>query len=1309
MNGKTPPFHRFPDLTPLRLTLLYAVLATLWILASDYWLSETLHHLGHFAYIQTVKGLGFVGLTSLALYLLLHQRQQLVQTKAIMKAEQERLRALHLLADIANHSNEAIFAKDIQGLYLLFNPECERLTHQSASFMLGRNDSDLLPADEAARVMAVDQDIMANPRVEQMQYTLTLWNGPRLLEITKGPLHNEQGEVIGMFGIARDITERNALQTHLNVQVQRAEALLELPMAAETLSEKHFMQLGQELAENLTQSQIAFIHFVNEDEETIELVAWSRRTLEHYCKAAFDNHYPISSAGIWANSLRERRAVVFNDYASFPHKHGLPSGHAELNRLISVPVIENGRVVMMTGVGNKATDYNDLDVETVQLISNEIWRIVQRRRVEKALRQRESDYRTLTEQIPAIIYRAVLNNTSTTSYVSSKIQCMGYTPSEWLADPDLWDRLMHPDDRDRVLAALGALHQGQPYAEDYRLQARDGHWRYFHDEAELIRDAAGQPQYIQGIMLDISEQKKTEATLLKLAQAVEQSPESIAITDLNANLEYVNEAFVRNTGYSREEVLGNNPRVLHSGKTPKATYEALWQAMQAGQPWKGEFINRRKDGSEYNEFAIITPLRQPDGRITHYVAVKEDITDKKRIGQELDAYRLHLEEMVAERTRELLQARSAAEAANHAKSAFLANMSHEIRTPMNAIVGLTYLLRRDMADPQKLTQLNKIDESAQHLLAVINDILDLSKIESGRMQLDRTEFALTELAQQVNALIDTNARSKGLSVETDVQGVPPWLRGDMTRLRQAWLNYAGNAVKFTEHGSIRLRAKLLQEEGSRVLVRFEVEDTGIGISEEKISKLFTSFEQGDTSTTRKYGGTGLGLAITRRLAQTMEGESGVQSTPGSGSIFWFTAWLERVKAPAVVADTVKTLSAEQQLKQRATRPRVLLAEDNAINVDVTVQLLRDVAIEVAVAENGVVAVTKAKEGMQANTPDHPQGKPFDLILMDVQMPEMNGLEATLALRALPEWRDLPILAMTANAFKEDRDACLEAGMNDFVAKPVNPSQLYEKLVQWLPPCASVNTAADSTQPNTRTPPPAEVPQALSFMNKDDLARALQLLNNDLNRYQYLFCDFAERHTDTVPRIRSLLAECAQGMSAATDTDSSAESPSESHSEAARKLAHAMKGAAGALGLSDVQAAAIRIDTALRHPVPDPAQDPTEWQLWQQEMTDRVGALAEALMPVMEAHKILQSALEHGMSSPDAPDQTSETSAEEDTATLHRLIALLQDDDTQTINYFNAHKASLVRQPGPDWSLIGRQIHAFDFQAALEQINISIKP
>ncbi|MBK7416294.1 MAG: response regulator [Dechloromonas sp.] len=361
-------------------------------------------------------------------------------------------------------------------------------------------------------------------------------------------------------------------------------------------------------------------------------------------------------------------------------------------------------------------------------------------------------------------------------------------------------------------------------------------------------------------------------------------------------------------------------------------------------------------------------------------------------------------------------------------------MSHEIRTPMNAILGLAHLLLKDASEPKARDQLGKLSDSGKHLLNVINNILDFSKIEAGKLVLENAVFSPAQVVDRSLSMLSERAAAKGLQLVKEIDStLPNWLSGDALRLEQSLLNYLGNAIKFSEQGTITVRASASQDDGQSVLLRFEVQDQGIGIAPEQRDKLFSAFSQADDTTTRRFGGTGLGLVINR------QGEAGVESELGTGSVFWITARLAKVAERTPLPPRAKESSVlpETLIAQRFGGARVLLVEDDLISREVALELLLLAGLVVDTAENGQLAIASVR------THD------YALVLMDMQMPVLGGLAATRAIRLMPGKATLPILAMTAHAFEEDRKACLDAGMNDHISKPVDPDVLYATLIKWL--------------------------------------------------------------------------------------------------------------------------------------------------------------------------------------------------------------------------------------------------------------------
>ncbi|AMC35104.1 PAS domain S-box protein [Janthinobacterium sp. B9-8] len=811
----------------------------------------------------------------------------------------------------------------------------------------------------------------------------------------------------------------------------------------------------------------------------------------------------------------------------------------------------------------------------------------------------------------------------------------------------LWRSKIYPVDLARIDARLKNRPANEEAFEvEFRIRQNSGEIRWLVSKGRAQYTPYGKAIRISGIALDITKNKQNEEQLRKLFLAVEQSPENIIITDADLCIDYVNTSFVQTSGYDRDEVIGQPAHILQSGHTPEATYAALNKALLLGVHWQGEFINRRKNGDVYTVLASVSPIRQDDGKITHYLGIQEDITEKKRLSVELDRHRFHLEELVSERTIQLAEAREKAESANHAKSAFLANMSHEIRTPMNAILGLTHLLRRDGVTPHQAERLSKINNAAQHLMSVINDILDLSKIEAGRLELEQSDFSLIALFDNVCTLINDAALDKGLNIETDTGRVPAWLHGDATRLRQALLNYASNAIKFTEQGHIILRARVENEQENSLLLRFEVEDTGIGVNAEQASRLFQNFEQADVSTTRKYGGTGLGLAITRRLAERMCGEAGVRPAAGQGSIFWFTAVLTRGISPQIAPVELASGQMESELRNHAGA-QLLLVEDNDINLEVILDLLNESGLILDTAVNGQEALEKAKV-------NH-----YDLILMDIQMPVMDGLEATIAIRALPNGKNIPIIALTASAFDENKQACEAAGANGFISKPVNPEALFEVLLKWLPQCQITGSvpAPDASRAKRASEHifyERELAELASHPGLN-ITEALERLKGNAAKYLDLLRRFLESHAGDMTLLEEHLLK-------------------QNNSEVLL-ITHTLKGAAAVLSIESVASLAEQLEFALHNKAPAAERDRLLHAI-NHELTQLDSVLNPP--PVEQTYPLPQL--------------------------LTKLENLLSQNDTAAIPLFERHAEQFFKALGTGVQALARQIGQFNFETALDTLH-----
>jgi len=543
----------------------------------------------------------------------------------------------------------------------------------------------------------------------------------------------------------------------------------------------------------------------------------------------------------------------------------------------------------------------------------------------------------------------------------------------------------------------------------------------------LIKDAERNYLQLLPVTIDnaISHRKAEERLRLlerekqRLLWMVSKTENAMAIASRDGRIEWVNEGFERLSGWEADDVIGTFGDMLLgesiSGLNPES--EHYRSVMNSKSSVQYESLNFHKDGKGYWVLTTLTPIFGNDGEVEHIIAIDSEITDRKRAEDELLKAKLHAETLA------------------RTKQEFLANLSHEIRTPMNAIVGIVQLLADSELNSEQREYLKSIDFASDNLLNIINDVLDLSKLEAGQVVYERIPFNVKEVVTRTADIFRPKAEDNGLRLEVSHgPGIPASVTGDPTRLNQILANLISNAIKFTDSGTVKVDTRLMKETGSGVVLEFTVSDTGIGIAPEKQQKIFESFGQADSDTTRKYGGTGLGLTIIKRLTEDMDGRVGLKSVLGEGSVFTVT-----------LPFTLEEATDEQ--KEQRERPtadlarlsgmRGLIAEDNELNRMVATRFLEAAGIVVQCAVNGLEAVQMAAE------------KDYDFILMDIQMPELDGYGA--ARRIRESGNSVPIIAMTAHAFSGEREKCLAAGMDSYLTKPVRREVLHSRIAEFTAP------------------------------------------------------------------------------------------------------------------------------------------------------------------------------------------------------------------------------------------------------------------
>jgi PAS domain S-box-containing protein len=1031
-------------------------------------------------------------------------------------------------------------------------------------------------------------------------------------------------------------------------------------------------------------------------------------------------------------------------------------------------VVVNGRFTLLRGATGKP--------EHVVALTEDI---TERRRAAEALRESEQLFRSIFENAQIGIGFFKIDGQEHRSNRALH-EMLGYTEEE-LSRLEQWDEIVPLEDRAAGAKRYAELQQGkrEKDAWEQRFIHRDGRMVLGNGRFQLLRDAAGKPQYVVALTEDITERKRAEEKLRASEQLFrsifENAQIGISVYSV-ADAQYLtNRALHEMLGCTQEDLSSVEKwdQIVHPDERASGAqrYAELLQGKRDNDEWEQRFVHR--DGRIVIADGRFSVLRDPEGKPQYVLNMTEDITDRK----------------LAEA--ELVTAKEAAVAATRAKSDFLANMSHEIRTPMNAILGMTHLALKTELTPKQRDYLTKTKAAAQSLLGIINDILDFSKIEAGKLDIEKTDFRLEDVLENVSSVVSQKAHDKNLEfLIAAQQDLPPNLVGDPLRLGQILINLVNNAVKFTEHGEILVTVALAGKVLDRVNLKFSVRDTGIGMTPEQSARLFQAFSQADSSTTRKYGGTGLGLSISKRLVEMMDGNIWVESKYDAGSAFHFTAWFgvgsgeakrkllipdiagirvlvvdDNQQAREILIDSLKGLALRAELASsgedairelaatdsqdpyqlvmmdwhmpgmdgleasriikrggrlkhipkivmvtaferedirtqaeemgidgyllkpvtpstlydtlvelfgvvgdkteltRVTRTeatphdatgiRILLVEDNEVNQQVAAELLESAGASVRIANHGGEAVRILIEGEQP--------PPFDVVFMDLQMPEMDGFTATRLLRAQPRFQGLPIIAMTAHALVEERQHCLEAGMNDHVSKPIEPDALFATLKRWANP-RQVQAAGAEHRPAKLA---ADV--ILPEIDGVDVASGLKRVAGNKRLYRDLLVQFAAKQGDTDSQILAAIESGDRKL--------------------AERIAHTVKGVAGNIGLGQVFTAAEKLERTIR------------------EVDAAVPALVEEFALVLSRQvQAIQQAMRDVMPVRQA-ERSPGSDARAASAAIAHLRTLLQSSDGDAAEAFLAVEDALAGAcDKPRLSALSAAISEFDFVGALLRLD-----